>query len=82
MRKILAFLIVLYQKTLSPDRGLLRFLYPYGFCRHTPTCSEYAKHMLLEKGVFRGIPLIAKRLLCCNPWTKVSEERLRECIEA
>ncbi|HPN81529.1 MAG TPA: membrane protein insertion efficiency factor YidD, partial [bacterium] len=35
-------LIRLYQKTLSFDYGWFRFLFPGGYCRFQPTCSEYA----------------------------------------
>ena len=73
-------LITLYQRTLSPDHGPLKVLYPYGFCRHTPTCSEYGKQMIAALGTFRGSLLLFKRLLSCHPWKKLSEERMREIV--
>ena len=53
-RKLIAWLIVGYQHTLSPDHGPLKALNPYGYCRHSPTCSEYAKKMIMERGVLVG----------------------------
>ncbi len=67
---------MLYQRTLSPDHGLLSVFYPYGFCRLTPTCSEYAKRVFLARGVFVGVLLTLKRLLGCHPWKEPSRERL------
>ena len=68
MRKLILKLIELYQCTLSPDHGPLKALYPYGFCRHSPTCSEYAKEVIERHGIVLGILLTCKQLLCCNPW--------------
>jgi uncharacterized protein len=79
-RQFAVLLIDLYQQTLSPDHGVMRMFYPYGFCRHEPTCSEYARRMFASKGVLKGICFTAKRLLGCHPWTEASEERLRGII--
>lgn len=75
---ILIGLVTLYQKTLSPDHGPLRHLYTYGYCRHSPTCSEYAKIQLKEKGAVVGSFLAIKRVLSCNPFTKISDAKWRE----
>jgi uncharacterized protein len=37
-------------------------------CRFEPTCSQYAKQALEEKGIFRGLFLTVKRLVRCHPW--------------
>jgi putative component of membrane protein insertase Oxa1/YidC/SpoIIIJ protein YidD len=76
LRGLLVRMIELYQATLSPDHGWLAWRYPYGFCPHYPTCSEYAKHAFLSQGLFRGTFFTAKRLLSCHPWKELSEERL------
>lgn len=60
MRYVLVFLIILYQKLLSP------WLPPS--CRYTPSCSQYAKEALLKHGLFRGLLLAAKRLARCHPF--------------
>jgi len=80
LRKVIASLITLYQKTISPDHGFLKSFYPYGFCRHTPTCSAYAKDAFLSYGILRGGLLTVKRIGSCNPWTKLSDEKLRERV--
>lgn len=73
-------LVRLYQKTLSPDHGLLRNLYPYGYCRHEPTCSEYAVEILKTKSYPVAVALIMKRIAGCHPWTEPSAERLQTII--
>ena len=75
-RRIIVAVIHAYQRTLSPDHGPLKALHPYGFCRHEPTCSTYAAHVISERGAIIGMVLTARRLLTCNPWAKVSEEKL------
>ena len=67
---LLIFLIDIYQSTLSPDHSWLSAKYPFGFCRHYPSCSEYARQAILKFGVFKGGRLSAKRLLRCHPWAK------------
>ncbi|MFA6038831.1 MAG: membrane protein insertion efficiency factor YidD [Candidatus Peribacteraceae bacterium] len=74
-------MIRLYQGTLSPDHGPLRHLYPYGYCRHTPTCSAYAMEMLRKRGLVMGSLLSMRRLLTCHPWRKPDEAKMRELAE-
>lgn len=73
--------IRVYQHTLSPDHGPLKRLYPHGFCRHESTCSSYAIDTLKTRSFPIALGLIAKRILSCNPWTPVSDERLKKVIE-
>ncbi|MEK7103010.1 MAG: membrane protein insertion efficiency factor YidD [Patescibacteria group bacterium] len=68
MKTILSFLIGLYQRTLSPDHGLLRFRYPNGYCRFYPTCSQYSRQALMTHGAIYGSYLSIKRIVSCNPW--------------
>lgn len=70
MRKFLIFFIGIYQKTLSPDHGVLRFMFPFGICRYTPTCSEYAKEAVHVHGPLKGIMLFVKRILRCHPFNE------------
>lgn len=63
-------LIKLYQKTLSPDHGYVSVLFPYGYCKFRPTCSEYSYSALEKYGLLRGIPLAMWRILRCNPCSK------------
>lgn len=67
-RKLMVFLIVLYQKTLSPDHGLIRSLFPHGYCKFHPSCSDYAKESIMKHGVIWGGIKTVWRLLRCNPF--------------
>ncbi len=78
MRRLGQFLIRLYQKTLSLDHGPLRFLYPYGYCKFYPTCSEYAHQALGKHGFWKGWGLAAKRILRCNPWSQAGIDPVPE----
>jgi putative membrane protein insertion efficiency factor len=63
-------IIKLYQKTLSFDHGFFKYLYPHGFCRFKPTCSEYAIDAITKKGLIMGGFYAIWRVLRCNPWNK------------
>jgi putative membrane protein insertion efficiency factor len=63
-------LIDIYQHTLSPDHSWLKARFPYGFCRHYPTCSEYSRQSILKFGLLKGGLLSAKRLSSCHPWAE------------
>jgi uncharacterized protein len=60
MKRIPIFLILMYQKCISP------FLRPS--CRFHPTCSEYSIQAITKYGAARGVFLSLKRILRCNPW--------------
>jgi putative membrane protein insertion efficiency factor len=60
MRTILAALIAIYQRTISPLLG--------SHCRFYPSCSQYAKEAVLKHGVLRGTRLAIARILRCHPW--------------
>lgn len=62
--------IRLYQRTLSPDHGPLRRLYPDGYCRFSPTCSQYTADAIEKYGFLRGSGLGLWRILRCNPWCR------------
>ena len=63
-------LIKIYQKTLSFDHGIFRPLFPYGFCKFHPTCSEYAYKAVEKHGVIKGGLMAFWRVLRCNPFNK------------
>ena len=69
-KKIVILLINIYQKTLSFDHGLLKVFYPHGFCRFTPTCSQYGKEAVEKHGVIKGMVVTMWRIIRCNPWNK------------
>lgn len=64
------FLIKIYQKTLSPDHGLFKFLFPRGYCQFYPSCSQYGFQVIKKAGLVRGLPKVVWRVLRCNPWGK------------
>lgn len=69
-RNIIVFFIRIYQKTLSFDHGWPKSLYPHGFCRFYPTCSEYGAQAFKKYGVIKGGIMTMWRVLRCNPWNK------------
>ncbi|MBQ4518218.1 MAG: membrane protein insertion efficiency factor YidD [Clostridia bacterium] len=62
MKKILIFLIRLYQRYISPLKKPC--------CRFYPTCSQYALEAITKKGVWRGSYLALRRILKCHPFHK------------
>ncbi len=58
----------IYQKTLSFDHGFFKYLYPNGFCRFSPTCSDYAIAAISKYGVARGGAKAFWRVVRCNPF--------------
>jgi len=66
MKRILLFLINFYQKTISPDHGLVK----RPTCVFYPTCSEYSKLAITKYGGVKGLYLTIKRILRCHPWQK------------
>lgn len=67
-------IIRLYQRTLSPDHGPLKALFPGGYCKYTPTCSEYTKLAIERYGVIFGTLKGIWRVLRCNPFSKGGED--------
>lgn len=63
-------LIRVYQKTISPDHGLIKSNFPYGYCRFNPTCSEYGAQAIQKHGLIKGGIMTCWRILRCNPWNK------------
>jgi len=59
-------LVLLYQKTFSPDHGMLKPWFPYGYCKFYPSCSEFTRIVLKRDGILGG-PKIIKRLISCRP---------------
>ena len=69
-KKIIIKTIEIYQKTLSPDHGVFKILYPNGYCKFYPSCSEYTKQAVNKNGVIKGLLQGMWRILRCNPWSK------------
>ncbi|MFT4144860.1 MAG: membrane protein insertion efficiency factor YidD [Mobilitalea sp.] len=63
MKKIMVFIIKLYQKYISPLKRTPS-------CIYTPTCSLYAIEALEKYGVIKGTYLAVRRILRCHPFHK------------
>ncbi|HBY58027.1 MAG TPA: membrane protein insertion efficiency factor YidD [Candidatus Atribacteria bacterium] len=60
MNKIIIFLIILYQKYISPLKPPT--------CRFYPSCSEYAIQAFKEYSLLKGLKLSIMRILRCHPF--------------
>lgn len=69
-RNILIVFIEVYQHTLSPDHGILKRFFPYGYCKFEPTCSQYMKERLKADGMVIGFFKGIWQIVRCNPWNK------------
>ena len=45
-------------------------IHSHSMCRFIPTCSEYTKIKIREKGFIKGCLLGIKRILKCHPFGK------------
>lgn len=59
MRKLLIFLVKIYQKVISPALPKS--------CRYYPTCSAYMIAALQKFGLVKGLVMGISRILRCNP---------------
>ncbi|MDD3711310.1 MAG: membrane protein insertion efficiency factor YidD [Patescibacteria group bacterium] len=69
-KRIVIGFIKFYQKTISPDHGFLKIFFPHGYCRFTPTCSQYGIEAVKKYGVIYGGMKAIWRILRCNPFNK------------
>ena len=58
MKKIILFLIKIYQKISSLTPSVCRFM---------PTCSEYTKQSVIKFGVLKGMWIGIQRICRCHP---------------
>lgn len=69
MKRLLLASIRFYQKYLSFDTGILKFLFLTDkACRFSPTCSEYMYQAISRYGIIYGLFLGTKRIVRCHPW--------------
>lgn len=68
MKQILILSINIYQKYIS--LFLHQALGVENACRFYPTCSDYTKKSIAQKGVFKGGAMSLIRILKCNPYYK------------
>ncbi|MEK7551523.1 MAG: membrane protein insertion efficiency factor YidD [Patescibacteria group bacterium] len=70
MKTIINLLINTYQIIISPF--VTQLAGTNNVCRFSPTCSEYAKMAIKEKGVIIGGYMSLVRLLKCQPYYKTA----------
>jgi len=76
-KNVVIFFIKIYQKTISPDHGPLKGVFPYGYCRFTPTCSQYGIDAIKKYGVIKGGIKTIWRILRCNPFNRGGYDPLK-----
>lgn len=76
LRAPFLFLIGLYQKTLSPDHGMMKRFFPFGYCKFKPTCSQYMKLAIEKNGLLIGMTKGTWRILRCNPCSRGGEDEV------
>jgi len=52
-------------------------MYPHGFCKFHPTCSQYTYEAIEKYGVIKGGVMGVWRILRCNPWGKGGEDPVK-----
>ena len=70
-------MIRIYQKTLSFDHGIFKEMFPGGYCRFRPTCSEYGHQAIEKHGLLKGGTMICWRVLRCNPFSKGGDDPVK-----
>lgn len=68
IKKGLLALIIIYQKTVSPDHGFFSFWLKGKICRFYPTCSEYAYQAIEKHGILKGSIMAVMRIGRCHPF--------------
>jgi uncharacterized protein len=66
LNKFIIFIIEWYQKTISKDHSSSAT----GFCRFTPSCSEYSKTCFKKHNFFKALLKSIWRIMRCHPWAK------------
>lgn len=71
MKKITIQLIKYYQKILSPDQGIFKYIFgKHPTCSMYPTCSSYMIEAIEKYGIFSGICRGILRIFRCHPYQK------------
>jgi len=69
MKQVLLSAITVYQRIITPL--LHQLLGTKNVCRNNPTCSAYAKEVIMEHGAAKGFVLSVKRVLNCQPYFSI-----------
>ncbi len=68
-------LLTMYQKTLSPDHGFLKALFPNGYCKFYPSCSQYGVEAFEKYTFLKALGKTSWRVMRCNPWAAGGEDK-------
>ncbi|MDP2676887.1 MAG: membrane protein insertion efficiency factor YidD [bacterium] len=68
MNTIIRYGIVLYQKTISPDKNI--FIRRAPSCRFYPSCSEYGLMAFGRYGFLKALYYTGKRIFKCHPFSQ------------
>lgn len=60
MKKLILWIILFYQRAISP--------YLPRTCRYYPTCSQYAAEAVSRYGTWKGTGMAIKRIARCHPF--------------
>ncbi len=75
MKRLVLSAIRFYQRYLSFDTGIFKFLFLTDrACRFTPRCSEYTYQAIEAYGIIYGSWLGLKRIVRCHPWNPGGED--------
>ena len=68
---ILKFSLILQKIIINICRSYQYFLSPFlgNSCRFYPSCSEYLILAIKKHGIFKGVLMFFKRILCCHPFS-------------
>ncbi len=77
-KKVVLFLIRIYQKTLSFDHSFWARPDLVRVCVFYPSCSEYTYQAIDKFGLLRGGLLGAWRVVRCNPFSKGGVDEVPE----
>lgn len=80
MKKVLIYIIRLYQKYLSPDKGVFSLFIRQPTCIFYPTCSDYFVVALEKHGFLRGFWLFLKRIIRCHPGAEIKIDHVPEDV--
>lgn len=71
IRSVVETLIRFYQRVLSPDHAFwAKTVFPHGYCKFHPSCSEYTRMMVVKRGAIRGALRGFWRVIRCNPFSR------------